>query len=88
MLPPDRVGQSWTREIAASRLTAWLDLGDLHLVRYQMKGSASRSASILVLGCLYLGLLLKLEGKVKENENPARIFEELRYSNLSELLHD
>ena len=30
-----------------------------------MKGSASRSASILVLGCLYLGLLLKLEGKVK-----------------------
>ena len=30
-----------------------------------MKGSASRSAAILVLGCLYLGLLLKLEGKVK-----------------------
>ena len=60
MVPPDRVGQLWTPEIAASRLTARLDLGDLRLVGYQMKGSASRSAAVLVLGCLYLASLLKL----------------------------
>jgi len=52
MVPPDRVGQLWTPEIAASRITARLDLGDLHLVRYQMKSSASRSAAVLDLGYL------------------------------------
>ena len=40
MVPPDRLGQSWTREIAASEITA-------------------------VLGYFCLGLLLKVEGKVK-----------------------
>ena len=65
MVPPDRVGQSWTPEIAASHITARLDLGDLRLVGYQMKTSASRTAAILVLGYFCLGLLLKREGKVK-----------------------
>ena len=60
MVPPDRVGQLWTREIAASRITARLDLGDLRLVRCQMEISASRIAAVLVLGCLYLVYLLKL----------------------------
>ena len=33
MIPPDDgVGQSWTREIAASRISAVLDLGYLNLV--------------------------------------------------------
>ena len=41
MVPPDRVGQSWTPEIAASEIAA-------------------------VLGYLCLGLLLKVEKKVKE----------------------
>jgi hypothetical protein len=40
MVPPDRVGQSWTPEIAASEITEDL-------------------------GYLCLGLLLKVEGKVK-----------------------
>jgi len=65
MVPPDRVGQSWTPEIAASHITARLDLGGLRFVAYQMKTSASRTAAILVLGYLYLALLLEFEGKVK-----------------------
>jgi len=40
MVPPDRLGQSWTLEIAASDISADLSY-------------------------LYLGLLLKIEGKVK-----------------------
>jgi hypothetical protein len=46
MVPPNWVGQLWTREIAASRITAILDLGNLHLVRYQMKTSVSRIAAV------------------------------------------
>ena len=65
VFPPNWVGQSWTPEIAASHITARLDLGDLRLVGYQMKTSAPRSAAVLALGYLYLGLLLEREGKVK-----------------------
>jgi len=32
MVPQNRVGQSWTLEIAASRIAAVLVSGDLHLV--------------------------------------------------------
>jgi hypothetical protein len=65
MVPPNWVGQSWTREIAASRIAAVSDLGDLRLVGYHMKTSALRTAAILVLGYFWLGLLVEFEGKVK-----------------------
>jgi hypothetical protein len=32
MVPPDRVGQLWTRGISAARSATWLDLGAFHLV--------------------------------------------------------
>ena len=57
MVPPDRVGQLWTPEIAASRITARLDLGDLHLVTISTE-------DLCLTQCCGVGLGVSLLGSI------------------------